>query len=134
MTISDEKPIAYLRDVGSADDPCYVPAANGDPGAFPVYRSTLRSQLDALTAEPSSDLVKRLEDEGERLSGHSIDRGSVDAGIASNLACEAAAALIAAEAQLARQGEALKEIASFTQTEKLLWWQVRAREALEPLI
>ncbi len=60
--------------------------------------------------KPGSDLAKRLEDEGERLSGHSIDRGSVDAGIASNLAFEAAAGMLAAEAQLARQREALTHV------------------------
>jgi hypothetical protein len=33
-----EIPIAYLRDAGDDNDPCYVPADKGDPGAFPVYR------------------------------------------------------------------------------------------------
>lgn len=32
------EPVAHLRDVGTPDEPCYVPAAKGDPGAFPVYR------------------------------------------------------------------------------------------------
>lgn len=37
-TISGQgDPIAHLRDVGSAEDPCYVPCAVGDPGGFPVY-------------------------------------------------------------------------------------------------
>jgi hypothetical protein len=40
-----------------------------------------------------AELVARLEEEAERLSGHSIDRSSVDAGISSNLATEAAQAL-----------------------------------------
>ena len=31
---------------------------------------------------------------------------------------------------VARYGKALNEIASLTQTEKLLWWQIKAREAL----
>lgn len=35
-------------------------------------------------------LVERLREEARRLSGHSLDRGSVDAGIASNVADEAA--------------------------------------------
>lgn len=90
---------------------------------------SLRSQLSGMTEEASSDLVKRLEEEAERLSGHSIDRGSVDAGIASNLASEAAttidealtlvafwkadaasqtALLRTAESLNARQGEVLK--------------------------
>lgn len=30
-------PIAYLKDVGDTDDPCYVPAVKDDPGAFAVY-------------------------------------------------------------------------------------------------
>lgn len=36
---SDDEPVAYLRDAheGAADE-CLVPAAKGDPGAFPVYR------------------------------------------------------------------------------------------------
>lgn len=33
--MSDE--IAWLKDAGDAEDPCYVPAAKGDRGAFPVY-------------------------------------------------------------------------------------------------
>lgn len=37
-----------------------------------------------------TDIVARLLDEWQRLSGHSMDRGSAEAGIASNLACEAA--------------------------------------------
>lgn len=136
-------------------------------------------------------LVERLNDEAQRLSGHSLDHGSVDAGIASNLASEAAAAierllagltaisairdsiigfqnvgwsehiyplvaalrdagfegvgydearknigrtidaLAAAEAQRDKLIEALTEIASMTQTDKLLWWQIRARQALQ---
>lgn len=38
-------------------------------------------------------LVERLNEEAQRLSCHSLDHGSVDAGIASNLASEAAAAI-----------------------------------------
>ena len=37
-----------------------------------------------------SDLVEKLRGEWELLSGFSIDRGSVDAGISANLAAEAA--------------------------------------------
>ena len=53
------------------------------------------------------ELVERLRGEAERLSGHSIDRGSVDAGIASNLADEAAATI---ERLLARQAKLEKAL------------------------
>jgi hypothetical protein len=54
-----------------------------------------------------AELVSRLEEEAERLSGHSIDRSSVDAGISSNLATEAAQALtrIAGERDALLSGE-----------------------------
>ena len=32
-----EQPLAYLRDVGTDEDPCYVPCSKGDPGAIPVF-------------------------------------------------------------------------------------------------
>lgn len=37
MTHEHLDPIAWLKDVGSAEDPCYVPCAEGDPGGFPVF-------------------------------------------------------------------------------------------------
>lgn len=33
-----QHPVVWLKNVGSDEDPCYVPVAKGDPGAFPVYR------------------------------------------------------------------------------------------------
>jgi hypothetical protein len=43
--------IAWLKDVGDAEDPCYVPAAKGDRGAFPVYGEPGHDALvEALTA------------------------------------------------------------------------------------
>jgi len=57
-------------------------------------------------------LVERLNDEAERLSGHSIDRGNVDAGIASNLASEAAAAIERRVAERDEAREALKPFAA----------------------
>lgn len=65
---------------------------------------------------PMSDemgLVERLNEEAERLSGHSIDRGSVDAGIASNLASEAAAAIERLVAERDEAREALKPFAKY---------------------
>lgn len=32
-----DEPIAWLKDVGSTDDPCFVPCAKGDPGSFAVF-------------------------------------------------------------------------------------------------
>jgi hypothetical protein len=38
LTNHGQVPIAYLRDAHEGEgDPCYVPAAKGDPGAFPVF-------------------------------------------------------------------------------------------------
>ena len=51
-------------------------------------------------------VCEQLEDEATRLSGISIDRGSVDAGIASNLASEAATML----RTLAEENTALRAI------------------------
>ena len=39
ITLSDmfDQPLAYLRNVGTEDEPCYVPCAKGDPGAVAVF-------------------------------------------------------------------------------------------------
>ncbi len=34
---SEVRPIAYLRDVGDDEDPCFVACAKGDAGSFGVY-------------------------------------------------------------------------------------------------
>jgi hypothetical protein len=53
------KPIAYMKDVGGWDadhtayDECFILAAKGDPGAFPVY------------ASPSTDIPAPLPGSGE---------------------------------------------------------------------
>lgn len=53
-----------------------------------------------------SDVAGRLRDESARLSGHSLDRGIVDAGIAANLADEAADEIDRLTAALASEREA----------------------------
>jgi|GEM_PF-5805459 len=56
------------------------------------------------------DLKERLNEEVLRLSGYSIDRGSVDAGIAANLAWEALARIEQLEADLEKARKALNFI------------------------
>jgi len=82
----DELPIAYLRDAHEGEgEPCYVPAAKGDAGAFPVY--TLAKAGDGHAAalrevsalrEALSDMLLRLDnkialarDSNATLYGHS---------------------------------------------------------------
>lgn len=52
-------------------------------------------------SDTQDTLIERLREESQRLSGYSLDRGSVDAGIASNLADEAATALADRDAKIA---------------------------------
>lgn len=59
-------PVAWLRDAHDGQgDQCLVPAAKGDPGAFPVYLSvTSDAQAERLRAleEKGAFLVARLTD------------------------------------------------------------------------
>lgn len=69
--------IAWLKDVGDADDPCYVPAAKGDPGAFPVYGEPRHEALvEALRKWDAYDALLRTISGTMLLSG---DMPSVDA-------------------------------------------------------
>jgi truncated hemoglobin YjbI len=54
----------------------------------------------------SDDLIERLKDEAQRLSGYSLDHGRADAGIAANLADEAASRIEELERILAQPVDA----------------------------
>lgn len=78
---------------------------------------------EPMTAQNDAGLVERLRDEWQRLSGHSLDRGSVDAGVAANLAEEAATrleALAADNARLRMEAELAKPLYSRRQLESEL--------------
>ncbi len=53
------EPIAWLRDVGSKDEPCYVPASNvdADIGAFPVYGEPQTRRLFDILSKVDALLV-----------------------------------------------------------------------------
>lgn len=73
-----------------------------------------------------ASLLERLEDEAQRLSGHSLDRGSLDAGIGANLASEAASVLAAQQEEIERlQSDLAAQIAGHRET---------ARQSTENLI
>lgn len=77
------EPIAYLRDAHEGEgDPCYVPAAKGDDGAFPVYTA------DALEAYQSQGVdeaavEKRLDEAREEGFQEGYAEGQDDANHAS---------------------------------------------------
>lgn len=57
------------------------------------------------------ELIKHLREEAERLSAHSLDRGAQEAGIAANLASQAADALEQMEAVMTRLSDMSVDVA-----------------------
>jgi hypothetical protein len=50
------QPIAYLRDAHEGEgEPCFVPAAKGDAGAFPVFTAHAPDLLEACKAALAYD-------------------------------------------------------------------------------
>jgi len=78
-------PTAYLKDVGGPDsdgnwDECFVPAAKGDPGAFPVYtRSALSPTSDR--ASVVEECAKVAENHKNRFGGISLAGEQIAAAI-----------------------------------------------------
>jgi len=103
--------------------------------SYEVTDPNNRSVADALNAgviEVQEEEGRGWDEQGRKNMAH-IAR--LDPATVRSMATELLAnrtALDAANATIERLREALTEIASFTQTVRLLWWQERAREALEP--
>lgn len=71
-----------------------------------------------------TDLIERLEEEAQRLSGHSLDHGSVDAGIASNLASEAASELSRLQSALQEAEERAAQAEAAEDEAKDCFWAI----------
>jgi hypothetical protein len=90
------------------------------------YERRILSALEPSSSEPSRDAATAMAD-AVTVFKHS--GGDVEA-CRNAIRAYAASAAFAAQSEIEGLREALTEIASFTQTDNLLWWQERARRAL----